>query len=432
MNIRKVVCRESCEEAYEWIQRDLDDELTDVEKEKLMLHLAACRDCSSLYDRLNSLSTHLAQLPMVEPPYSIVESILPELDRIDSERSIPPIAKEQAAAVELPQRLSRRAIWYRYIGGATAAGLLISAVAFMLNYTNTDIKETALSTSEIARVEDAPGTKAQTMAGAGDDKQAEFHRKQQTEQEGQPAEAQTPVGGKAGEEQSSDNGSPGPNTSGSVDVPTEQRTQGASKAQEVHPEQRQASEQKPKPENPKRESANEPSVQPNAESGTVKPKPDEPIMNSSDPKAAVAQVPESSADNKASADENEPPVDNKKSISNGLIAFVQEDGKQPKKPAKQGIAASGQSDANKTTKQEYFVSKTDSALLVRNADGGIEFVTHTWNEMYNVSYRWIGEKKIVYKLEYIGRKGEDGVTASQPQEWLIDLEKNVERPLYNK
>lgn len=431
MNIRKVVCRVSCEEAYEWIQRDLDDELTDAEKEKLMLHLAACQDCSSLYDRLNSLSTHLAQLPMVEPPYSIVESILPELDRIDSERSIPPVAKEQAAAMESPRRLSRRAIWYRYIGGATAAGLLISAVAFTLNYTNTDIQETALSTSEIARVEDALGTKAQTMADAGDKEQVELRRKQQMEQEGQPAETQPPADGKIGAEQSSDNSSTSTDSAGSVGASVE-RPQGASKAPEVHPEQRSASEPKPKSEDPKQESTNESSVRPNDESGTAKPKPDEPITNSTSPEVAIAQVPDSSGDSKASVEEEEPPADNEKAGSNGLVAFVQEDGKQPKKPAKQGLAASGQSDANKSTKQEYFVSKTNNALLVRNADGGIEFVTHTWNEMYNVSYRWIGEKKIVYKLEYIGRKGEDGVTASQPQEWLIDLEKNIERPLYNK
>ncbi|WP_205628939.1 hypothetical protein, partial [Acinetobacter baumannii] len=95
------------------------------EQTMLKQHLTLCRDCASLYQRLSSLSTHLAQLPLVEPPISIVNSILPELDRIDRERAVTPPIQEQAAAFEGTRQRTKRAIWYRYIGGATAAGLLL-------------------------------------------------------------------------------------------------------------------------------------------------------------------------------------------------------------------------------------------------------------------------------------------------------------------
>lgn len=426
MNIRKVVCRVSCEEAYEWMQRDLDGELDGAEKEKLMRHQALCRDCASLYERLYSLSTHLEQLPMVEPPFSIVKSILPELDRIDRERNLPPFVQEQAAAIEMPRR-NNKAIWYRYIGGATAAGLLISAIVFMLD--KPEMKQSAFSSSQMPQVQDATGTKPKSKAFIVANEQ----REPRQEAEGGPAKS--PASDGTTEE------APAADASGSKSAvgdtaPLQGDTKSASPSSSVHASagEQPKSEEAPGSEvEQNQKSVNKSSsAQPSSDVETARPT--ESSGEPAESEVAIAGAPDAPVDNGALADKAAPaPKDGKPGIS-GTLAFIQEEGQRPKREAKAGAAALADNTYKPPGKpspsQEFFVSKTDNALLVRNAGGGIEFVTHTWNEAYNVSYRWIEDKKIIYKLEYIGRP--DGGEASAPQEWLIDLEKNIERPLFNK
>lgn len=71
----------------EWMQRDLDGDLTEVEKERLMKHLARSPEDTRLYKELRYLSDELSQLPKVKPPVSLVDSLLAE---IEQEEEIPP------------------------------------------------------------------------------------------------------------------------------------------------------------------------------------------------------------------------------------------------------------------------------------------------------------------------------------------------------
>ena len=76
-----------CTEVGELMQRQLDYDLDEHELTMLMTHLSECIACKDLFERLTLLSGSLEQLPRVTPSINIVDSILPELDAIDRQRS---------------------------------------------------------------------------------------------------------------------------------------------------------------------------------------------------------------------------------------------------------------------------------------------------------------------------------------------------------
>lgn len=78
-----------CSEALEYIQRKLDDDLLHSEEEQLRSHLSACVSCQEQYDKFVNVSSQLEALPKVTPPHSIVDSILPELDKQMSTQGSP-------------------------------------------------------------------------------------------------------------------------------------------------------------------------------------------------------------------------------------------------------------------------------------------------------------------------------------------------------
>lgn len=73
----------NCEEVVELMQRELDGDLDSLEQERLREHLARCPDCAVLFSRLQKLSSELEQLPRVVPRYSLVDAILPQLERLE-------------------------------------------------------------------------------------------------------------------------------------------------------------------------------------------------------------------------------------------------------------------------------------------------------------------------------------------------------------
>jgi hypothetical protein len=71
----------SCEQIIEYIQRDLDEDLSLEEAAKLEEHLRICGDCRKVNDRLKKLNQQLLVLPEIDPPISIVDQlILPQLE----------------------------------------------------------------------------------------------------------------------------------------------------------------------------------------------------------------------------------------------------------------------------------------------------------------------------------------------------------------
>lgn len=128
----------NCHEVMELMQRDLDQDLNDSEHEAMTAHLQQCPDCAEMFSRLQQLSRELANLPKVAPPFSLVDSILPQLAEIDragegpitsSVKSIADSGGNSAAviplATERPKRF--RSAWtLAASGGIVAAGLLLA------------------------------------------------------------------------------------------------------------------------------------------------------------------------------------------------------------------------------------------------------------------------------------------------------------------
>jgi len=69
----------SCSEVTLLMQRNLDNDLSANEIVLLDEHLKSCSECQMLNESLQKLSFELENLPQVEPPVSIVDSILPFL-----------------------------------------------------------------------------------------------------------------------------------------------------------------------------------------------------------------------------------------------------------------------------------------------------------------------------------------------------------------
>ncbi len=130
----------TCQEVMIDMQRQLDDDLDAFESEALSAHLAQCSDCRAMFERLQSLSAELENLPKVTPQYSLVDAILPQLEQIDlreaNERAAAsaPVAapldgmrQEPARRRRLRDRFSLRAL-----SGVIAAGVVVGL--FLVTY----------------------------------------------------------------------------------------------------------------------------------------------------------------------------------------------------------------------------------------------------------------------------------------------------------
>lgn len=103
-------------EVMELMQRHLDNDLGEKELDLLMEHLDDDPESKEMFERMQLLSGNLANLPRVSPPQSIVDSIMPELDRLEQEKQI------QNQAVKKPRNTKR--FWTYSSGIAVAAAVL--------------------------------------------------------------------------------------------------------------------------------------------------------------------------------------------------------------------------------------------------------------------------------------------------------------------
>lgn len=128
----------NCHEVMELMQRHLDQDLNDAEHEAMLAHLQQCPDCAEMFSRLQHISRELASLPKVAPPFSLVDSILPQLAEIDRaagrspsppQASAAPTGGGEAPAAPFPAERPRRfrSVWsVAAAGGIVAAGLLLA------------------------------------------------------------------------------------------------------------------------------------------------------------------------------------------------------------------------------------------------------------------------------------------------------------------
>ncbi|HEY0826560.1 MAG TPA: zf-HC2 domain-containing protein [Bacilli bacterium] len=73
----------NCQEVLDLMQKYVDQEHTNSEYAEMSEHLHRCPSCTAIFERLKRLSDELEQLPKVVPAYSIVDTILPKLERMN-------------------------------------------------------------------------------------------------------------------------------------------------------------------------------------------------------------------------------------------------------------------------------------------------------------------------------------------------------------
>ncbi|MBP1992888.1 anti-sigma factor family protein [Paenibacillus eucommiae] len=126
----------NCQEVMELMQRQLDDDLNAQEHEQLSAHIAYCKECAEIFERLKMLSDELTNLPKVVPAYSLVDAILPKLGEIDrqviagsgqestqSSKTIP--ANQQPQPNPRTRRRFGSQISWKLVSGVVAAGLVL-------------------------------------------------------------------------------------------------------------------------------------------------------------------------------------------------------------------------------------------------------------------------------------------------------------------
>lgn len=117
----------NCQEVMELIQRHVDHDLNERETSLMHDHVGQCPDCKAMLDRLVRLSEGLAQLPRVEPPYSLVDALLPKLDSYEvagsPQEAVPAPANRRRAA-------SSRRVWIAGISSMAAACVIVAILAF--------------------------------------------------------------------------------------------------------------------------------------------------------------------------------------------------------------------------------------------------------------------------------------------------------------
>lgn len=132
------------DEIWEWMQRDLDGDLSAEEQQLLKSLLSKDPALQLMYSRLQTVSQQLEQLPPVTPSFSIVDSILPKLElavakpAAKSNRNVdvlPTLEVKRQTASQLPEskKWSRLTVWLARIGSTAVAACLLIGMMFMGN-----------------------------------------------------------------------------------------------------------------------------------------------------------------------------------------------------------------------------------------------------------------------------------------------------------
>lgn len=127
----------NCQEVMELMQRQLDDDLDESEKTVLMNHTGQCPDCAAMFERLQLLSAELTSLPKVMPGYSLVDAIMPQLERMElfgQHESVKEPSPSVNTAEQESRSVKRKRRWpsIRIMSGVIAAGIV--AGLFLVTY----------------------------------------------------------------------------------------------------------------------------------------------------------------------------------------------------------------------------------------------------------------------------------------------------------
>jgi anti-sigma factor RsiW len=122
----------NCQEVIEFMQRYMDGDLDQHETSLMMDHVGQCPDCAAMLVRLQRLSSELEQLPRVVPRFSLVDAILPELEKLQSEETAD-VSRSQEnyiASPSSPRSNRPRRNLFRKVSGVVAAGVVAGLILF--------------------------------------------------------------------------------------------------------------------------------------------------------------------------------------------------------------------------------------------------------------------------------------------------------------
>ncbi|MGO4181564.1 anti-sigma factor [Paenibacillus sp. MCAF9] len=142
----------NCQEVMELMQRQLDNDLDESEIEVLMNHTRQCPDCAAMFERLQLLSAELTSLPKVMPSYSLVDAIMPQLERMElfgQAEAEPPSMVSRTEATKRLSKRQRRWPSMRIMSGVIAAGIV--AGLFLVTYNSGSIGDMNASQSSAKR-----------------------------------------------------------------------------------------------------------------------------------------------------------------------------------------------------------------------------------------------------------------------------------------
>lgn len=135
----------------ELIQRDLDGDLTPVEKELLNRQLQSDPELQLMHARLLHVSESLEQLPPVTPPFSLVDAILPQLDSSSPDpvqteaqprmMELPRLEKKSEISSAEPKRRAIPAWLLKASSGVVAASLLFGIYAMAHKANQTQVQD---------------------------------------------------------------------------------------------------------------------------------------------------------------------------------------------------------------------------------------------------------------------------------------------------
>ncbi|CAH0121031.1 hypothetical protein PAE9249_03557 [Paenibacillus sp. CECT 9249] len=163
----------TCPEVMELMNRYMDHDLSESEINHLNEHLRECSSCQVMFERLKRLSAELESLPKVMPKFSIVDTILPQLENIDlaaAKEQSPEDGQLEGGAASITaapvKRSWRERFPLRAIGGVVAAGFVVGL--FMVLY-KPEVSQQAdmelMSTANQAGVAASQDTFAADMPG---------------------------------------------------------------------------------------------------------------------------------------------------------------------------------------------------------------------------------------------------------------------------
>ncbi|MCR8965128.1 hypothetical protein O0550_18305 [Brevibacillus halotolerans] len=133
------------DDIHEWMQRDLDDDLSEEEKRILQAKLAENPEYMLQYERLKKVSDGLTNLPRVTPPFSIVDALLPQLEQSRETPEPAAVTQTELPRLELKQtedksvgKKRRLPLWMAKVGSGVAAACLLLGIFVMANKEKTE------------------------------------------------------------------------------------------------------------------------------------------------------------------------------------------------------------------------------------------------------------------------------------------------------